>query len=435
MAPRMQRVALMRTRAMSLVDSYGMDDAERRRRQAFLELTATDAANLRVLRPIFSEYARTFAERFYEHLLRHPQTAALLQDPRQLERLKTLQANYFAQLLEGRFDEPAYFEDRLGVGVAHQKVGLEPVWYLGAYNQYIQLTFPVFARAFGDNLEKALPLLLSLVKVVFLDIALALRTYFRRATEELHKHNEDLRLALGLYWQSLRREEQMRHIVSHEVRGGLAGAIAELEDLNETLRPALEPAAAEQLDRAARRCWQLSELLDEMLKQGQQSGGLGWLDTSQTFESLAARFGMYAEGRSIELMLPKEPPRVWADPFQFREVLANLMANAVRYLDKELGRVEVSCRFEGDFCVFCVADNGPGIPVDLLPHIFEPFVRGHSSPGHPTGTGLGLFFVRTAVEQAGGRVWVESTPGEGSRFYFTVRRQGGPTNGPAGTQS
>ena len=57
---------------------------------------------------------------------------------------------------------------------------MEPVWYLGAYNLYVQLTFPLFAEAFGPDLDKAMPLLLSLVKVIFLDIGLALRTYFQR---------------------------------------------------------------------------------------------------------------------------------------------------------------------------------------------------------------------------------------------------------------
>lgn len=409
-----------RKRTMSLLDTYGMDDAEQRQRQAFLDLTDTDAANVRDLRFAFQEQTRTFAERFYEHLLRHPQTAALLQDPRQLEHLKTLQTDYFAQLLDGVFDA-AYFEGRLRVGLAHQQVGLEPVWYLGAYNQYIQLTFPVFARAFGNNLEKVLPLLLSLVKVIFLDIGLALGTYFKKATEELRKHNTELRQALELYWQSLRREEQLRHIVSHEVRGGLAAIIASLEDLTDTAQSSLGPAALEQLDRVTHRGWSLSSLLDEMLSQAKESGA-GWVDTAPIFETLTARFDMYAEGRSIQLVLPENAPRVWADPFQLREVFANLVANAVRYLDKEPGRVEITCQADENFCVFSVRDNGPGISPELRPHLFEPFVRGRDTPGKPAGTGLGLSFVRTAVEQGGGRVWVESTPGQGSRFFFTVPR-------------
>jgi signal transduction histidine kinase len=135
-----------------------------------------------------------------------------------------------------------------------------------------------------------------------------------------------------------------------------------------------------------------------------------------------ARFGLYAAGRPIHLQLPEHPPRVWADAVQIREVFANLVSNAVHYLDKDSGRVEISCRPEGAFYIFCVADNGPGIPAAIRDRLFEPFVRGSASPGHPHGTGLGLYFVRTMIEENGGRIWVESTPGQGSQFFFTLPR-------------
>jgi signal transduction histidine kinase len=407
--------------AMPLSELYGVDEDERRRRQSFLGITKEDAENLRTLRVLFSDYAQSFAERFYQHLLAHPHTASLLQDPQQLEQLKKLQVTYFAELLEGLFDE-AYFEGRLRVGLAHQRVGLEPVWYLGAYNQYIQLTFPYFVRAFGDNLDKALPVLLSLVKVVFLDIGLALRTYFHKATEQLRNHNAELQQALGLYWRAQRREEQMRKLISHEIRGGLAAVITGLEDLLDSTRASLDGAAAEQLESVSRRCWSLSQLLGEMLASRNENEGPQWVDMAPIFESLVTRFGLYSEGRAVHLHLPEHAPRVWADAARLREVFANLVANAVRYLDKEPGRVDISCRPDGEFYLFCVADNGPGIPAAFRERIFDPFVRGPGAVGHAGGSGLGLYFVRTVIEQGGGRVWVESTPGQGSRFYFTVPR-------------
>jgi signal transduction histidine kinase len=147
---------------------------------------------------------------------------------------------------------------------------------------------------------------------------------------------------------------------------------------------------------------------------------------------------MYSEGRAVHLHLPERPPRVWADAAQLREVFANLVSNAVNYLDKEPGRVEITCRPDGDHVVFGVADNGPGIPESIKDRVFEPFVRGPAPAVRRTqGTGLGLSFVRAAIEQGGGRVWVESEPGEGTRIYFTVprgpRRDSGESDvGPAG---
>lgn len=412
---------------MPLLDRYSIDEQERDRCKAFLGITESDARNLRELRQAFQEFSHEFAERFYQHLLSHPRTSSLLQDPQQLEALKKIQANYFSELLESTLDD-SYFENRLRVGLAHQRIGLEPAWYLGAYNQYIQLTFPVFAKAFGGNLDQVLPLLLSLVRVIFLDITLALRTYYQSATEQLRHHNEELKQALGLYWQAQRREEQLRKLISHEIRGGLAAMITSLEDLQETVQPNLDAPAVEQLENVTKRCWAMTGLLGEMLTSA-DGGGPSWVETSQIFETLRSRFGLYTQGRNVHLMLPDISPRVWADPLQLREVFANLVANAVRYMDKEPGSIEISCQPEGEFYIFCVADNGPGVPSNVRERIFEPFVRGHKQQvgtfpgaGGKEGTGLGLYFVRTVIEQGGGKVWLESNAAQGSRFYFTVPR-------------
>jgi signal transduction histidine kinase len=412
---------------MELLDRYGMDESERRRRQRFLGLTDADADAVRSLRDVFARHAEEFAEQFYRHLLSDETAAAFLADPEQLQRLKRSQADYFAELLEGKFGA-AYFEKRLRVGQTHQRVGLEPVFYLGAYNQYIQLTFPLFVQACGDDAARVLPALLSLVKVIFLDIGLALDTYFREATEQLRQRNEELQKALSLYLQSQGRAEQIRKLLSHEVRGGLAAVITMLEDALDAGRDRLDPAVADSLQSAGKRCWSLTALLKEMLSSTHQ-GGPTWVETARIWEHLSGRFELYKEGRPFELILPEEAPRVWADPLQLREVFANLLANAIRYNDKPRGRITVSCRPvagrerkghpEGEFILFGVADNGPGIPAEIEKRLFEPFVRGKGE-ARSEGTGLGLYFVRAVVEQGGGRVWVESTPGVGTTFWFTV---------------
>jgi len=118
---------------MSLLDRYGLDEREQVARQHFLGLGAADLPNLRRLRAAFVARADDFADKFYRHLLADEASAQLLRDPVLLERLKKLQADYFAGLLDGIFDA-AYFETRLRVGQVHQRVGLPPVLYLGAYN-------------------------------------------------------------------------------------------------------------------------------------------------------------------------------------------------------------------------------------------------------------------------------------------------------------
>ncbi len=112
-------------------------------------------------------------------------------------------------------------------------------------------------------------------------------------------------------------------------------------------------------------------------------------------------------------------PAVKVDGVKLRQVFFNLIANAIRHMGEcEDPCVRVSAETQGDKAVFCVRDNGIGIPPDLQEKIFEPF-RHYSVSGSP-GLGIGLSTVKRAVTAWGGRVWVESRPGEGAAFFFTA---------------
>jgi len=186
-----------------------MDTLDSQRLREYLDLSPDDRERVRGLRETFRHHAGQFAERFYEHLRASPLTAGFIRDDAVLQRLKRVQAAYFAELLEGQFDQVAYVRKRLSVGATHERVGIEPISYLGAYNQYIQITFPMFVEAFGDDLSTVLPALLSLVKVIFFDISLALETYFRQATEQIRQRNDELQRTLTLLQQTQQSEARL----------------------------------------------------------------------------------------------------------------------------------------------------------------------------------------------------------------------------------
>ena len=113
-------------------------------------------------------------------------------------------------------------------------------------------------------------------------------------------------------------------------------------------------------------------------------------------------------------------PEVMANPIQFTRLLQNLIANAIHYHRPDAApQVHVSAVDLGDLWEFCVEDNGLGIHEEYLEYIFQPFKRLHSHQDHK-GTGIGLAICRRIVENFGGSMRVESTYGEGSRFYFTI---------------
>ena len=111
-------------------------------------------------------------------------------------------------------------------------------------------------------------------------------------------------------------------------------------------------------------------------------------------------------------------PAVCGDFEILAKVLHHLIKNAIQYCDTPSPSVHVSSKRVDPNWVFSVADNGPGIDPAFQDHIFEVFRRLHGKE-HP-GSGLGLAFCRKAIERQGGRIWMESTPGTGSTFYFTV---------------
>jgi PAS domain S-box-containing protein len=114
-----------------------------------------------------------------------------------------------------------------------------------------------------------------------------------------------------------------------------------------------------------------------------------------------------------------ELPRVCIYEFQLQQVFQNLIGNAIRYRSSEPPSIHVTARREGSEWVFSIRDNGIGIDPKFREHIFGIFKRLHSASEYP-GTGMGLAICKRIIERGGGRIWVESTPGRGSTFYFTV---------------
>ena len=129
-------------------------------------------------------------------------------------------------------------------------------------------------------------------------------------------------------------------------------------------------------------------------------------------------------------------PLVWADPDRLQQVLANLLSNAAKFAPAE-SEVLVAARRRGDFAVFQVSDRGQGIQPHRLAEVFERYRQVRDpQKDHPLGTGLGLSISKEIVQRMGGQIWVESEPGEGTSFFFTIpfaHRTGPGGNGAAQT--
>jgi signal transduction histidine kinase len=214
-----------------------------------------------------------------------------------------------------------------------------------------------------------------------------------------------------------RSRERVLEIVAHDLRSPLTAikAIGEsLAHTNPDMRPRLE-----RIDRAVGRMDRLiSQLVD-----GTRIGH-GELTVSTQPEPVGAivaeTVDLYSHtARDCEVVLEAtqlpDGAVVQADRDRVMQVLGNLVGNALKFTPAG-GRVTLSARCEGDAVVFAVADTGTGIAAEDLPHVFEQYWK-HDQQG----TGLGLFIARSVVEAHRGRMWVESQPGAGSTFFFTLR--------------
>ena len=121
-------------------------------------------------------------------------------------------------------------------------------------------------------------------------------------------------------------------------------------------------------------------------------------------------------------------PRVRIRDFHLEQLLQNLIGNALRYRSSAPPLIFVAAELRGREWLFSVQDNGIGIDPQYKEQIFEIFKRLHSAADYP-GTGMGLAICQRIVERAGGNIWVDSAPGRGSTFFFTVPRGEGQRDG------
>lgn len=263
------------------------------------------------------------------------------------------------------------------------------------------LTFGRCGR--GDFLEMEIPVLRRFTDLVALAIDNA------RLFERLDR-------ALG-------ERERVLAVVAHDLRnplGAIAGAAGNLLtlDLDESGRR----KQIELVSKAARR---MNRLVEDLLDVARLEEGALPVDAvahapDQLVEESAALHerALSAADVSIDLVVEDGLPDVRVDPTRGVQILGNLLSNAIRHAPAE-STVRVRAEREGEFVLISVEDEGPGIPADKIPHLFDRFWQAEPN-GKRGGAGLGLAIARGLVDLHGGTLGVESEPGVRTRFWFTL---------------
>ena len=161
---------------LTLAEMMGITAREVERRMKFLQFGPEDEARLQQLEPISEARIDSVVEAFYEHLLSFEEMKAFFPDAAVLDRVKAGQKAYFHRLTQGNYD-PDYIEDRVRIGAIHEQINLPVNFYLAMYNFYMrEVSKHIFSAGF-DNPDEATAIFLSLTKLIFLDISLAVDTF------------------------------------------------------------------------------------------------------------------------------------------------------------------------------------------------------------------------------------------------------------------
>ncbi|MEK6725767.1 MAG: ATP-binding protein [Deltaproteobacteria bacterium] len=213
--------------------------------------------------------------------------------------------------------------------------------------------------------------------------------------------------------------QDFAYIVSHDLKAPLRAIGTISSWIAEDYKDKLDDAGREQLFVLLQRTKRMHDMIEGILQYsrvGRIKGTPETIDTGKVAEQVREALSSPA---NMQIKIHAPMPAIFIDPVQINQIIQNLISNAIKYMDKPEGLVEVGCRDAGEFWEFYVKDNGPGIEEKHFERIFQIF-QTLKARDEFESTGIGLTIVKKIIEQSGGRVWVESEVGNGSTFKFTI---------------
>ncbi len=221
--------------------------------------------------------------------------------------------------------------------------------------------------------------------------------------------------------------EELKHfayIISHDLKAPLRGISQLAQWLVEDYASGIDAAGKELIGLLTGRIKRMHNLIEGILRYlrvGRISGKGEPIDLEKLLEDVIE---MLAPPSFISITFPSPLPVIQGEKIYIEQIFLNLLSNAIKFMDKPVGEIQVDYLIDADFWKFCVRDNGPGIESQYHRKIFEIFQT--LEPSDKTeSTGIGLAIVKKIVELYGGKIWVESEAGQGSRFYFTLLKRNG----------
>ncbi len=274
---------------------------------------------------------------------------------------------------------------------------------------------------------------MALVLLIFAGVVTFQEMAHRRAAEEqvrelntdLEKRVAERTLELAKRAQELDRSnielQQFAYVASHDLQEPLRMVASFTQLLARRYKDKLDDDAREFINYAVDGAMRMQTLITDLLsfsRVGTQGRPFEMTNCDAILDRVLMNLKISIEETGAQVTRDTLP-QLMADGQQIGQLLQNLVANAIKFRGENTPHVRISAACDGQAWTICVRDNGIGFPIEHLDRIFVIFQRLHTKTEYP-GTGIGLSLCKKIVERHGGRIWAESSPGDGSAFYFTM---------------
>ena len=299
----------------------------------------------------------------------------------------------------------------------HPRHALTPIIFISAVHRSDVHTFKGYALGAVDYLHTLIPEVLRAKVSVFVEL--------EKKTEEIRRLNAELEQRVAERTTQLQRSneelQQFAYVASHDLQEPLRMVTTYVQLLAHRYHHQLDAEAQEFFGYAVDGAQRMQALIEDLLayaRLGLHGKPFTPTDSDAVLQQTLRAFqSRIAESRAAVTADPL--PTVSADRTRLGRLWQNLLSNALKFHGPEPLRVHISARRQGNEWVFSVRDNGIGLDLRHAERIFQMFQRLHTRDEYP-GTGMGLAICKKIVEQHGGRIWVESEPGNGATFFFTL---------------
>jgi signal transduction histidine kinase len=276
--------------------------------------------------------------------------------------------------------------------------------FVTALSREEQYVLKGFAEGAVDYLQKPLDINVVRAKVNVFEQLYFNQYRLKTALTELDRINKQL--------------EKFVYIVSHDLKSPLSSVIMMLELIKSDPYVCANEEVKENIDMVYQASDRLSEMIMALLEYSTTSLSqqtIEEVDVHQMVQQLAA---LLFPPKHIRIELLHQLPSLVTKKVKLEQVFQNLLSNAIKYNDKPQGLIQVGYIEKDTMHEFFVKDNGPGIAEEDKNRIFKLFETTSNISQRDNSTGIGLNLLKIIVEEQGGKIWVESTQGEGSVFYF-----------------